>query len=146
MIDIDHFKMINDTHGHDVGDDVIRGTADRLLENVRGNDVAGRWGGEEFLVLLPDTDEHAAMDVAERIRRSIEGMPSGRSTPRLQVTASVGVAVSVNGDRQDLLLAADVALYAAKSAGRNRIEVAGSPAAVPVATPVPVVAAPVPVD
>jgi diguanylate cyclase (GGDEF)-like protein len=124
MVDIDHFKAINDTYGHDVGDEVIRATADLLADSVRGGDIAGRWGGEEFLVLLPHADVAAAQVVAERVRRAIEGMlPPSPAVSALQVTASVGVAASADGDLHELLLAADAALYAAKAGGRNRVEV-----------------------
>ena len=125
MVDIDHFKAINDTYGHDAGDEVIRATADLLADTVRGGDIAGRWGGEEFLLLLPHSDQSAAVVVAERVRRAIERMaPPTPALTGVRVTASLGVAATASGDLHELLLAADAALYAAKEGGRNRVEVA----------------------
>jgi diguanylate cyclase (GGDEF)-like protein len=121
MIDVDHFKELNDTHGHEVGDATLQRIAVSLREAVRGADVVGRWGGEEFVAVIPGTaqDAHAAM---ERVRRSIArgGGVRGSSEPR--VTVSVGVAEHAAGaDPWETLRHADRALYEAKALGRDRV-------------------------
>jgi two-component system, cell cycle response regulator len=125
ITDIDRFKLINDTHGHDAGDDVLREFAMRLRQNVRGIDLACRMGGEEFVVVMPDTDGTVAGKVAERIRAQIAQTPfaiggEGREIP---VTVSVGVAALRQGtdSAEELLKRADIALYEAKHGGRNRV-------------------------
>lgn len=125
MIDIDRFKMINDTFGHDCGDEVLREFARRLRRNVRGSDLASRYGGEEFFIVMPDTDAAMASIVAERIRRETASTPftidqDGIGVP---VTISIGIASIHTGTDsvQALLKRADVALYEAKAAGRNRV-------------------------
>jgi diguanylate cyclase (GGDEF)-like protein len=123
MIDIDRFKVINDTHGHAVGDLAIRATADALAGAIREGDVAGRWGGEEFLVLLPHTNDTNALIVAERIRRAIAAAVPAGSPASTGMTASIGLATLREGDSTALLRDADHALYAAKANGRNRVEV-----------------------
>ncbi|MEJ7846326.1 MAG: sensor domain-containing diguanylate cyclase [Acidimicrobiales bacterium] len=132
MIDLDHFKAVNDTHGHAGGDLVLRAAADHLREAIRIDDVAGRWGGEEFLVLLPHTDAADGFLVAERIRVGIaDAEPIDGN-----VTVSIGLAVLRDG--ADLLLGeADEALYEAKADGRNRTNVAGAPRAAPTCEPLP---------
>ena len=125
--DIDHFKSINDDHGHQAGDKVLEGVARLLSGAVRGGDMVGRYGGEEFVVVLPGLDSQAAVSVAERIRVRVEAtphwLPSGAP---LYITISVGVATSspeqcfLTGEQ--LVGAADAALYKAKRAGRNRVE------------------------
>lgn len=127
MIDVDRFKRINDTHGHAVGDDVIRHVGHRIQQNVRNFDSIARWGGEEFLVAMPDAGQEVALMVAERLRRVIANSPlrppSGPPGLELAVTVSVGASV-ISGleDRpEDALRRADEALYAAKRAGRNRV-------------------------
>jgi diguanylate cyclase len=122
MIDIDHFKSINDQHGHPAGDEVIRSVAEILGRTVRTSDVSGRYGGEEFGVVLPDTDIHGAVVIAERIRRRIESATMGRSTG-LQCTISIGVAQARpdNEDAGEWIGRADRALYEAKRLGRNRV-------------------------
>jgi two-component system cell cycle response regulator len=124
LIDLDFFKSVNDTHGHDAGDAVLREFADRLRRNIRGVDLACRFGGEEFVVLMPDTDLRQAESVAERVRSAIAERRfdvSGK-TP-LPLTVSVGLARNEGaGDGPDQLLKrADVALYRAKHGGRNRV-------------------------
>jgi diguanylate cyclase len=119
MLDLDHFKTINDAHGHPAGDEVLRGVSEVLNEALRQHDVPGRYGGEEFGVLLPGSDVTAAEAIAERVRKKIEWASFAGS---LKVTASVGCAAL---DSKDLFAAsvvarADRALYAAKAAGRNR--------------------------
>jgi diguanylate cyclase len=120
MLDLDHFKWVNDRHGHPAGDEVIRKVAGILRESLRDDDVPGRYGGEEFGVLLPDTPEAGAEVIAERIRRRIEGAalaPSG-----LRVTASIGIAeIGARDVEYTVWIShADRALYAAKERGRNR--------------------------
>ena len=120
MLDIDHFKSINDQHGHPAGDEVIRSVAAILGRTVRASDVPGRYGGEEFAVVLPDTDEHGAAIIAERIRRRIESATMGREVV-LQCTVSIGVAQAQpdSEDAGDWIARADRALYEAKRRGRN---------------------------
>jgi diguanylate cyclase len=122
MLDIDHFKSINDEHGHPVGDEVIRSVAAILRASLRDGDVPGRYGGEEFGVLLPDTPAAGATVIAERIRRRIEGAALTRSG--LRATVSVGIA-ELGPQDVDYTVGishADRALYAAKERGRNRSE------------------------
>ena len=122
--DIDRFKRINDTHGHAAGDDVLREFARRLRKNVRGIDLACRYGGEEFVVVMPDTEQAVAERVAERIRQEIEMLPFGpEGAAALDVTVSIGVAsISPAADTLEALLKrADGALYEAKKSGRNRV-------------------------
>ena len=125
MLDIDFFKAINDTYGHDAGDDVLREFAVRIRKSIRGIDLACRYGGEEFVIVMPETDMHVAGMVAERLRRSIAGQPFAiqRGSRQIDVTISVGLStLSTRGDTvADLLKRADVALYRAKDDGRNRV-------------------------
>lgn len=124
ILDIDHFKAVNDTHGHDIGDAVLREFAARLRRNVRGVDLACRFGGEEFVVLMPDTDVRQAEAVAERVRQAIADRPFevGAGRP-LAVTVSAGVSLHENqtDTPETLIKRADVALYRAKREGRNRV-------------------------
>ena len=121
MVDIDHFKRVNDEHGHAVGDQVLTAVGQALVGGLRGNDLVCRWGGEEFLVILPSTPPTGALLVAERLRAAVaalSGLP-------LTVTVSIGLAACVQDDTHfDLVARADEALYAAKRRGRNRVEVA----------------------
>ncbi|HUU25273.1 MAG TPA: PleD family two-component system response regulator [Methyloceanibacter sp.] len=125
VLDIDHFKTINDSHGHDAGDSVLREFAMRLKRNIRGIDLACRLGGEEFVVVMPDTDLAKAYLVGERLRQCIATAPfyAGESIGGLEVTASVGVsALEFPEDTPDIILKrADQALYCAKRDGRNRV-------------------------
>jgi two-component system cell cycle response regulator len=117
MLDIDHFKAVNDRHGHDAGDDVLRAVGERLGSRLRTEDAAGRWGGEEFLVLLPETSVSDAVRVAEDLRACLAA-PIGA----LRVTTSVGVAAHSGGETPEALVKhADDALYAAKAAGRDTV-------------------------
>jgi two-component system, cell cycle response regulator len=124
LIDMDFFKTVNDTHGHDIGDAVLREFSQRLRRNIRGVDLACRFGGEEFVVLMPDTDFRQAQGVAERVRLSVaeKGFETNGGGP-LDVTVSVGVALNESdSDTPEMLLKrADVALYRAKREGRNRV-------------------------
>ncbi|MGD8858538.1 MAG: diguanylate cyclase [Myxococcales bacterium] len=123
MLDVDHFKRVNDQHGHDVGDDVLREVASRLLEAVREVDVVARYGGEEFLLVLPSTNFSGALTVAERVWRSV-GEDELRTGGPGAITVSLGVAVYPSRDirsKDQLIKAADRALYQAKHDGRNRI-------------------------
>ncbi|MEQ8178589.1 MAG: PleD family two-component system response regulator [Amphiplicatus sp.] len=127
ILDIDHFKSVNDTHGHDVGDKVIQQFAERIRSSVRGMDLACRYGGEEFLIAMPDTDKSTAGVVAERIRDDMSAqrvvLNSGRD--ELQVTVSIGIASTEDGQKEDsaqkLIKRADEALYKAKTSGRNKV-------------------------
>jgi two-component system, cell cycle response regulator len=124
LCDIDHFKRVNDIHGHAAGDDVLREFGRRLSQNIRPADLACRYGGEEFVVIMPDTSQALATAAGERLRQIIgeEGFRINRGD-ELRVTMSGGVATVVPGDSLDALLQrADDALYRAKSGGRNRVE------------------------
>lgn len=145
VVDLDHFKVVNDTYGHLVGDDVLVAVAAAMEGAVREGDVLGRFGGEEFVVLLPGAGVPEAARIAERIRLAVaatEVAVAGRERP-LRVTTSLGVASGVSGERalEDLLDGADRALYAAKRAGRDRVAVdGGHGTAAPAAVPQPYVA------
>jgi len=125
LVDIDYFKRVNDTHGHLVGDRVIRFVASTLKRLVKGKDTAARFGGEEFAVVLPDTPANGAMALAENIRRAIADARLVRSDtrePLSQITVSIGVGSYRRGEAVNALLdRTDQALYAAKSGGRNRV-------------------------
>lgn len=125
MIDLDKFKRLNDEHGHDAGDAVLREFSRRLQENIRGVDLVARFGGEEFFVALPDSDHDAAAAAAERIRRAIEGtaFPLPRDKGEVNVTVSIGVAIADGSDTdaEAVIHRADRALYEAKEGGRNRV-------------------------
>ena len=130
LVDIDHFKVVNDTYGHLVGDKALRAVTDGLRSQLRGYDLAGRFGGEEFAVLLPQAREQDALNVAERLRAHIAGLSipvddEDESAGCVRLTISVGVA-SLDGESReltDLLAAADAALYHAKETGRNKTHV-----------------------
>lgn len=123
MIDIDHFKQINDTYGHKVGDAVIISISKTISNCVRPTDTCGRWGGEEFLVILPDSNSNDAYIVAQRILSSIEN--DVITVDGIQINATVSIGLSVYNDLEsisDFIERADIALYRAKENGRNRIE------------------------
>lgn len=129
MLDIDHFKRVNDTFGHLIGDRVIRFVAQVLQQNTKGRDLAARYGGEEFAVLLPDTGLEGAKAVAERIRVTVADAKLVRSDnkePLGQITTSVGVAQYHRGeDAAEFINRADQALYASKHNGRNKVTLSG---------------------
>ncbi|HUE65738.1 MAG TPA: PleD family two-component system response regulator [Rhizomicrobium sp.] len=125
IMDIDFFKHVNDTYGHDIGDEVLKEFASRISANVRGIDLACRYGGEEFVVAMPDTDMVSAFNIAERLRQSIETTPVriSRDPGALNITISIGIAQAEGeGDTAEALLhRADQALYRAKRTGRNKV-------------------------
>lgn len=124
-IDVDFFKPVNDTHGHDVGDKVLQELATRIRENIRNVDMACRVGGEEFIIILPATELHLAQKIAERIRKSIAAKPfsAGANSGTLNITVSVGLSTLAgsNDKVEEFLRRADQALYRAKREGRNRV-------------------------
>jgi diguanylate cyclase (GGDEF)-like protein len=123
---VDHFKRINDTFGHDVGDAVLRRVAQAARGALRHDDHIGRTGGEEFVVVLPHADAGQAVDVAERLRVAVERLDWSDVDAALRVTVSVGAAerVPADGDFAALARRADDSLYRAKEAGRNRVALA----------------------
>ena len=123
LIDVDHFKRVNDNHGHLAGDEVLKSLATELRQQVRASDVVGRFGGEEFTVLLPRADATEALRIAERLRRSASTLSIFAGDVRIGVTISIGVAVlGLHGrDLFELLAATDLALYRAKDKGRNQV-------------------------
>jgi diguanylate cyclase (GGDEF)-like protein len=131
MIDLDHFKRVNDTHGHAAGDQVLRAIARLCMERLRRIDIIGRYGGEEFAVVMPDTDLNDAIQAAARLGEMIAAEKIMLPQGELRVTASLGVALFERDmpNLETLLDHADQAMYAAKKAGRNRVEVYASPIA-----------------
>jgi diguanylate cyclase (GGDEF)-like protein len=139
MVDVDHFKAVNDNYGHLVGDQVLAILGRELLNERRRNDVVGRWGGEEFLLALPDCPATAAAPIAESIRARIAALSVDTAKGPLRFSASLGVAIGVldagaleaenaAGPAESLVAAADERLYAAKQAGRDRVELIEVPA------------------
>jgi diguanylate cyclase (GGDEF)-like protein len=134
MIDLDHFKLINDTWGHPAGDDMLVAVADVLRGETRPSDIVGRFGGEEFVVLLPDTDRAAATAAAERIRARIAGLSvistDKRGGPAVIANRTTSIGVSSRPENADaladLLQAADAAVYVAKESGRDQVRLASS--------------------
>lgn len=126
MLDIDHFKDVNDTYGHEAGDAVLRGVAETIRSSIRVADVAARYGGEEFVVLLPETRLLEARDAAERLRRAIETLEVAWNTETISITASVGVSSAPECVEHptDMVGSADAMLYESKAAGRNRVTIA----------------------
>jgi diguanylate cyclase (GGDEF)-like protein len=144
LIDIDHFKQVNDRHGHLVGDEALRAVATILRSAIRAKDVIGRFGGEEFVIALPDTGLDEATVTADRLRNAVSASPLAAmcagvlDDPDLDpdtfhLTVSIGVAVYPNDGAtvDDLLLRADRAMYAAKAAGRDRVRLAADTLALP---------------
>jgi two-component system cell cycle response regulator len=140
MFDVDRFKLVNDTWGHPVGDEVLVEVAKRALSGVRGFDLVARYGGEEFLIVLPETSEAAAQVIAERLRRAIADVKVAISAPpgAVAITVSIGIATtaSVAKTPAALLKAADDALLEAKRTGRNRVMVWSTEGPRPLAAPV----------
>jgi two-component system cell cycle response regulator len=138
LFDIDHFKSVNDTHGHDSGDEVLRNVAQRVNSNLRNFDMVARYGGEEFVIVMPDTSGDIAVMVAERLRDRVARDPISISgpAPQLNVTVSMGVAAYAGAadSSDDILKRADEAMYQAKRGGRNRVVAHPS---IPVAAPAP---------
>ncbi len=129
-IDIDDFKAVNDGHGHAVGDEVLEGVAALLRHGLRPLDAVGRIGGEEFLMLLPNTDAEGARAVVDRLRAAVAAGTPSATAPQLHVTFSAGITAAAPGDTVDAVYArADGALYRAKAAGRDRVVVDAAPAA-----------------
>ena len=130
MVDIDHFKKVNDSYGHAVGDEVLAAVAERVLRNVRGFDLTARYGGEEFVIAMPDTDLEVAVQVSERLRERMEAETITCADGKVDVciTLSIGVAEALNRGEtsRSLLKRADEALYEAKRQGRNRVVVAAA--------------------
>ncbi|MGC4018792.1 MAG: GGDEF domain-containing protein [Muricomes sp.] len=123
MFDLDHFKQVNDTYGHPCGDAVLQAVADVIRQHFRKGDIVGRYGGEEFAVLLANISDTQAVAAAEKVREAIEGMEIHCGDQSVRVTISIGVAHHPNGDSQtleSLLAQADEALYLSKSRGRNQ--------------------------
>jgi diguanylate cyclase (GGDEF)-like protein len=122
MADVDHFKRVNDTYGHKIGDEVLRALSQRMIKALRAHDMLGRWGGEEFLALLPNTSEEGANAVANRVRAMASSSPIVTSTGQhLQVTISIGCATAMGARDDNAVQRADEALYRAKELGRNRV-------------------------
>jgi len=121
MLDVDHFKLINDNYGHSIGDQVLQELATRCKDSIRAVDLIGRYGGEELIILLPETDRETALQVAERLRFSIEKAPITVSNGEVHVTVSVGVAAKdeYTTDLETLIIRSDQAMYIAKHKGRN---------------------------
>ena len=124
VLDLDHFKAVNDSHGHDAGDRVLQELAVRIRSTIRNVDMACRVGGEEFVVVLPATDAAVAEKIAERMRKSVgsKAFAAGTAEP-LNITLSIGVAtlVGIEDKVEDIMKRADLALYQAKNEGRNRV-------------------------
>jgi diguanylate cyclase (GGDEF)-like protein len=126
MTDLDNFKTINDTFGHVVGDAALKQVASILTQVVRGSDMVSRYGGDEFLVLLPETDIEGADALAEKVRAAAASQTFGDGEPRFQLTLSIGAATLTDTESgNDMIVRADLALYDAKEHGRNRVQSAG---------------------
>lgn len=123
LIDIDHFKNVNDTRGHQAGDAVLAAAGQAIQTTLRSEDSVGRWGGEEFLAVLPNTDAAGALIIAERLRAHVANPGPSSTDPREALTVTIGAAVWASGGMDDLISRADRALYAGKSAGRNNVQI-----------------------
>jgi len=123
MIDVDHFKAVNDRHGHAIGDDVLRRAAAACGDALRDSDILGRVGGEEFAALLPEANAETAHLVAERLRLAVAGLSVETTAGALPITVSIGVstAAGARGNVEEIMAEADAALYQAKENGRNRV-------------------------
>jgi diguanylate cyclase (GGDEF)-like protein len=128
MLDVDRFKLINDTYGHDRGDLVLQHLTTILKQNLRSEDILSRWGGEEFLILLPNTDIQKSFLIANRLRTTVEENPADNGL--IYYTISLGVGTfnqEYTGELDSLLIAIDQALYQAKENGRNQVVIAKNP-------------------
>lgn len=123
MMDIDYFKKINDSYGHPFGDEILKQTASTIKNTVRENDITGRYGGEEFIVLLPNTDVIEAQMIAERIREAIETQSFIIEHKKVNITISIGVSTYSGQSFEEMIKEADSALYSAKNNGRNKVKV-----------------------
>ena len=134
MVDSDSLKKINDAHGHEAGDEFLKTMVQKIKDELRQSDLMSRYGGDEFVVLLPDTDSEGAQLTAERIRERIEGVPLIVGAQRVSISASIGVATYPdNGTNFDRVLeASDIAMYASKNSGKNKVTMA------PFVTPRPI--------
>lgn len=122
LCDIDRFKQVNDTFGHKAGDTILKGVSRTVVDTLRSEDVCGRWGGEEFLILLPHTTESDALQVAEKIRAAVEHLKTVFDGSTICCTLSAGVAGYHHGDDVDVVIrAADIRMYEAKQHGRNQV-------------------------
>ncbi len=130
LIDVDHFKHVNDSAGHAGGDRALKQVACRLRSVVRTEDLVGRWGGEEFLVLLPNSGSAAALVLAERLRSAVAATPINLGETSVLVTISIGVATGITTAEDVLVRSADDAMYESKHLGRNRVSAAAQPLAV----------------
>lgn len=130
MIDIDHFKQYNDTHGHLIGNEILRTLGDLIRKNIREIDIPARYGGEEFLIIMPETNRVKGRLIAERLRKAIEEYPFKKigRPPGEAVTISIGIASYPQNalSTHDLIETADRALYHAKAAGRNRVSISAA--------------------
>lgn len=126
MLDLDHFKVVNDTYGHMAGDIVLRDCADRITDSLRNYDIVGRYGGEEFLLILPDCSQKQGEELGNRIRLALSDTPMNTSEGMISISASIGV-VTFSGEGEveidELIASSDAALYRAKEKGRNRVEI-----------------------
>jgi diguanylate cyclase (GGDEF)-like protein len=122
LLDIDHFKVLNDTYGHDYGDIVLQKVASALQDSIRSMDKVARWGGEEFLVFLPETNKEQASHLAEKLRLAVSNIELTYQDKLLQVTVSLGVCeYNQQGEYKDMVKQADLGLYKAKETGRNKV-------------------------
>jgi diguanylate cyclase (GGDEF)-like protein len=122
MADLDHFKLVNDRHGHAVGDEVLRTVARLFGDKTRARDLLGRWGGEEFVLVFVDTPADTALEICERLRSAVQAYPWRQISPGLEVTLSLGLTHAQATDNAlELVERADAALYEAKRLGRNRL-------------------------
>ena len=124
VLDIDHFKLVNDAYGHAIGDDVLVSIVKTCNRTLRQTDIMARFGGEEFIILLPNTDMQVAQMIADRLRNAIETTPAPTDQGPISVTVSIGVASLSDGQAltiHDIIKRADQAMYIAKQAGRNRV-------------------------
>lgn len=123
MLDIDHFKKVNDTYGHLAGDFILKEVAKIIKNMIRKSDICGRFGGEEFIILLPNNKLSGAMKLAERLRQAIENYNFEFKGQKIKITVSIGItSVGINDSFESLIQRVDEALYEAKSKGRNRVE------------------------